>query len=147
MEKLIEKSSEISAFVGLLIIELHQYTHQFCINDGYMDMDIENDIKKYCNMLRTIQKDLKNPLEYSDETKKILSNFIYNSTHEYSYPTGYAFVIKAMCKKVLNFINKLPSNEISNENILSCKALFTDLESFFQKLGNYLNEQYFWRYP
>jgi hypothetical protein len=142
MEKLIEKSNEISDFIGLLIIELHQYVHQFCIHNDYMDIEIRNDIKNICNILRTIQKDLKNPFEYSDETKNMLSNFIYNLDKEYYHPTGYSFVIKAMNKKLLNFINKLPPNE----NILSCKALFTDLETFFEKLGNYLNEQHFWRY-
>jgi hypothetical protein len=81
---------------------------------------------------------LKNPLQYNDEIKSMINEYIdtkYNSIQsEDKHPTGYAFVIRAMCKKA--------NYKLADFNI----SLFADLEIFFQKLGQYLNDNYFWRY-
>ena len=138
MDKILEKSNEISAFIGLLIIELNQYEHQFCIEGGYMDSEIQEDLKNICKTLRLVQTALKNPLQYNDEIKSMINEYIdtkYNSIQsEDKHPTGYAFVIRAMCKKA--------NYKLADFNI----SLFADLEIFFQKLGQYLNDNYFWRY-
>jgi len=141
MDKIIEKSNEISAFIGLLVIELYQYEHQFCIEGGYMDSDVKEDVRNICKTLRLIQTALKNPLQYNEEIKSIINKYFtdknYSGQEEESkkenthHPTGYAFVIRAMCKKVSK-----------NCNV----SLFEDLNVFFEKMGKYLNEQYFWRY-
>lgn len=138
MDKILEKSNEISAFIGLLIIELNQYEHQFCVEGGYMDSEIQEDLKNICKTLRLVQTALKNPLQYNDEIKSMINEYIntkYNSIQsEDKHPTGYAFVIRAMCKKA--------NYKLADFNI----SLFADLEIFFQKLGQYLNDNYFWRY-
>jgi len=138
MDKIIEKSNELSAFIGLLIIELNQYEHQFCIEGDYIDSEIQEDLKNICKTLRLIQTALKTPLQYNDEIKSMINEYIntkYTSIQsEDKHPTGYAFVIRAMCKKA--------NYKFSGYNVY----LFGDLEIFFQKLGQYLNENYFWKY-
>ncbi len=138
MDKILEKSNEISAFIGLLVVELNQYEHQFCVDGGYMDSDVHEDLKNICKTLRLVQTALKNPLQYNDEIKSMINEYIntkYNSIQsEDKHPTGYAFVIRSMCKKAMH---KFEDYDV---------YLFADLEIFFQRLGQYLNENYFWRY-
>jgi len=138
MDKILEKSNDISAFIGLLVVELNQYEHQFCVDGGYVDSDVHEDLKNICKTLRLVQTALKNPLQYNDEIKSMINEYIdkkYISIQlEDKHPTGYAFVIRAMCKKA--------NYKLSDYNVY----LFGDLAIFFEKLGQYLNENYFWRY-
>jgi len=158
IEKIKDFSEEISAFIGLIVIELNQYEHQFCIEDDYIDREIQDDFKKIIKKLRKIQKILINPFEYNDIQR---SNIIYQEDSSCNilkfqknmedvkninnHPTGYSFVVKSLCKKVSKKININQEEEVEND-IKNVVTLFIDLELFFQTLGEYLNCNYFYKY-
>lgn len=145
IQQFTESCEEVSAFIGLLVVELHQYKHQFCINGDYMDEEIENDLCGIIQKLRYIQRFLQNP-DLLDKQEKILELIQSSLTkfrqkeernNEKCLPTGYAYVIRSICKKKI----KLFENELEGG-----KILFTNLEMFFSALGEYLSSTYFYRY-
>ena len=145
IQQFTESCEEVSAFIGLLVVELHQYKHQFCINGDYMDEEIENDLYGVIQKLRYIQRVLQNP-DVLDKQEKILE-LIQSSiikfrpkeerNDEKRLPTGYAYVIRSICKKKTKFFE----NELEGG-----KILFTNLEMFFYALGEYLSSTYFYKY-
>jgi hypothetical protein len=144
LQQFTESCEEVSAFIGLLVIELHQYQHQFCINGDYMDEEVEHDLYDIIQELRYIQKVLQNP-DLFDKQEKI-SELTQSSVIKFRkeelnaekrLPTGYAYVIRSICKKK----TKLFENDLEKG-----KVLFTNLEIFFTALGEYLSSTYFYRY-
>lgn len=141
---------EISAYTGLIVLELNNYTNQFCIEDDYIDYEIKSDFNDIIKQLREIQKMLNvfikstESFDYIYENKNI-STFLDQLLEQYSkqeeetnntkYPTGYSFVSRAICKKAQN-------KATGNNEIL----FFGKLASFFEKLGNYLNHNYYYKY-
>ena len=144
MQQFTESCEEVSAFIGLLVVELHQYQHQFCINGDYMDEEVENDLCGIIQKLRYIQRVLQNPdlfdkqEKISELTELLIIKFREEERNdEKRLPTGYAYVIRSICKKK----SKLFENELQQG-----KVLFTNLEMFFTGLGEYLSYTYFYRY-
>jgi hypothetical protein len=140
---------EISAYSGLIVLELNNYMNQFCIEDDYMDYEIKSDFNDIIKQLREIQKMLnvfvktKESFDYIYEHKNI-STFLDQLLEQYSkqeeftetkYPTGYSFVLRSICKKAQN-------KATGNNEIL----FFGKLASFFEKLGHYLNHNYYYKY-
>lgn len=140
---------EISAYSGLIVLELNNYMNQFCIEDDYMDYEIKSDFNDIIKQLREIQKMLnvfvktKESFDYIYEHKNI-STFLDQLLEQYSkqeeftetkYPTGYSFVLRSICKKAQNKTTR------NNETLF-----FSKLASFFEKLGYYLNHNYYYKY-
>ena len=86
----------------------------------------------------------KESFDYIYEHKNI-STFLDQLLEQYSkeeeqkentkYPTGYSFIIRAICKKA--------QNKCTHNNEL---LFFSKLASFFEKLGHYLNNNYYYKY-
>jgi hypothetical protein len=148
---MINKIEEISAYTGLIVLELNNYMNQFCIEDDYIDYEIKSDFNDIIKQLREIQKMInvfvktKESFDYIYEHKNV-STFLDKLLEQYSkqedqkettntkYPTGYSFVLRAICKKA--------QNKCSHHETL----FFSKLESFFEKLGYYLNHNYYYKY-
>jgi hypothetical protein len=147
----IDACEEVSAFIGLLVIELNQYKHQICIYGDYMDEEISNDLFSITKKLRHIQKVLQNTIDIIDKEKILeLVNYLQDTNSsiikfqqeneeniEKLFPTGYAYVIRYLCKKKI---------KVFENNLEQGTLLFKNLEIFFTALGEYLNSTYFYKY-
>jgi hypothetical protein len=150
-QRFIDACEEVSAFIGLLVIELQQYEHKFCIEGNYMDQEVSNDLFSITKKLRHIQKVLQNPIDVIDKEKILeLVNYLHDTNSpiikfqqendeniERLFPTGYAYVIRYLCKKKI---------KVFENNLDQGTVLFKNLEMFFTVLGEYLNSTYFYKY-
>lgn len=137
MEEIKEKLEEISAFIGLLVIELNQYVYQYCIEDDYIDQEVRSDIYQITRNLRNIQNELNKQTpdkitELLQELEKLKQKQYYQD--QQSHPTGYAFIIKSVCKKAIR--------KISDENVKNYLSIVVD---YFDNLGKYLNDTYYYK--
>ena len=125
---------ELSAFIGLIVIELQNF-RQKELQYKYDEVDHEklSDIKTIIERLHVVQEILDNKKDYVEICKCIkfwrdeykLGQNIISATLKNSYPTGYCFVAKAVCKRMVK------------------SELIDDVYNFLDALGYYIKYYYY----
>jgi hypothetical protein len=117
---------ELSAYIGLIIFEVNeQLEKEFNIADYYMTYELKIVIDTIKLRCRKIQSFLKNPITYDGEIQDWLNDYEVNDEDILEHPIGYTSVAKAVCKK------------------LEKSILIDDLIQFLEKLGQFINVNYY----
>jgi len=119
---------KLSAFIGLIIFEVNEHLEkELNICDDYLmyETKIKIDTIKY--RCRKIQIFLKNPDIYEGEIQDWFNDYEIDEKDIVEHPIGYTSVSKAICKKL-------------EKNIL-----IDDLIMFLDKLGQFINVNYYYK--
>jgi hypothetical protein len=118
---------ELSAYIGLIIFEVNEHLEkEFNIADDYMTYELKMVIDTIKFRCRKIQLFLKNPDTYDGEIQDWLNDYEVNEKDVLEHPIGYTSVAKALCKK------------------LEKNNLIDDLIIFLEKLGQFINVNYYY---
>jgi hypothetical protein len=119
---------ELSAFIGLIIFEVNEHLEkELNICDDYTTYEIKIEINTIKYRCRKIQNFLKNPEKYEGEMQDWFNEYEVDEKDKVEHPIGYTSVAKAICKKL-------------QKNIL-----IDDLIIFLDKLGQFVNVNYYYK--
>lgn len=123
---------ELSAFIGLIVIELQNFKQkEFSYKYDDLNQEKIDEIKIIIERLYTILQLLDNKKDYDNiciktwENEYKLGEKIISSTNKLQHPTGYCFVARAVCKRMLK------------------NNLITDIYNFLEVLGYYIKYYYY----